>query len=114
MNWPSLPLALMSGSTGSQTAPVHHSKSRKTLFRDYWPPRPGTANSTSKPLVYMFFLQRCVIHCLSGVLIFALVLVATRRGQLTSFLEDPEVLRLMIYMDGKELTAVCYSARLLS
>ena len=34
------------------------------------------------------------------------------RGQLTSFLEDPEVLRLMIYMDGKELTAVRDSALL--
>ena len=39
-------------------------------------------------------------------MIFAKVLVAMHRGQLTSFVEDPEVLRLLIFMDGKELTAV--------
>ena len=33
-------------------------------------------------------------------------LVANRRGQITSFLDDPEVPRLMIYMDGKDLAAV--------
>ena len=50
--------------------------------------------------------------CLAVDLIFAQVLVAMHRGPLTSFLEDPEVLRLMIYMDGKDLTAVCDSAML--
>ena len=34
------------------------------------------------------------------------ILVANCRSQLTSFLEDPEVPRLMIYMDGKDLAAV--------
>ena len=33
--------------------------------------------------------------------------MAPNRAPLTSFLEDPEVLRLMIYMDGKDLAAVC-------
>jgi len=33
-------------------------------------------------------------------------LVANCRPHLTSFLEDPDVLRLMIYMDGKDLAAV--------
>ena len=35
-------------------------------------------------------------------------LVANRRGQITSFLDDPEVPRLMIYMDGKDLAAVSH------